>query len=123
MPAPYAGAGKSGLDGIDSHTTAVSDASGKIGTGVRPVRLSGAQESIAKIDAAKDSIGTLAEGSQKVAGGAEGVKNAVDNVILPEVTAIDTAAENVSADSAIEEGRQAGIEEEAGSGRGRKGRH
>ena len=105
IPALYTGA-ESLENGIGSYTAAVSDASGKIGAGAGQIgeAVSGAQEAIGKIGAAKESIGTLADGANTVASGAAGIKESVDNSILPIVSAIEDTAQDVSTDSAIQDG-------------------
>ena len=111
LPALSAGA-KSLRDGLTGYAGGVSDAAEQISGGAQQMTGSAgdAQEAIEKINGAGESISTLASGAESVSNGAAGVKSALDNTILPEVSQIVGQAENVSTESAEEAGKQAGLE-------------
>ena len=111
LPALSAGA-KSLRDGLTGYAGGVAGAAGQISEGAQQMVESAgdAQEAIEKINGAGESIGTLAAGAESVSNGAAGVKSALDNAILPEVSQITKQAGNVSAESAYDAGKAAGIE-------------
>ena len=111
LPALSAGA-KSLRDGLTGYAGGVSDAAEQISGGAQQMAGSAgdAQEAIEKINGAGESISTLAAGAESVSNGAAGVKSALDNAILPEVSQITKQAGNVSAESAYDAGKAAGIE-------------
>jgi len=89
--------------GVEQYTGSVSEAAEKIGNGADTIQsaLTDAQEDIGLIGEAGKNLGDLEAAAENIRGGISGVREAVDNQIIPGITKIENNAAAIEKDDEI----------------------